>query len=228
MFAKRQSRMEKYVVDSETVQANKTSRPESPAASLPNEWKYTPNLFGRSYSLSPPVPVPPGGRNTASASSSPRPPATAPAGRHASWLHKGRKPLMPWEAASRHPLGLVDEAFAFQNLQQSLAANVRLAAQRKMLPEPPAEWKARVSHDAEPKTWRPSQSGSASRAPLPSFGSAPARRVDYRSLPRQWQPQRSVTQANPGPPVSSSESKRPTGEQTYKSVYTSNTWSWRR
>uniref|UniRef100_G3Q7G1 Synaptopodin 2 n=1 Tax=Gasterosteus aculeatus TaxID=69293 RepID=G3Q7G1_GASAC len=44
MFAKRQSRMEKFVVDSETVQANKTSRPESPAASLPNEWKYTPNV----------------------------------------------------------------------------------------------------------------------------------------------------------------------------------------
>ncbi|XP_040037417.2 uncharacterized protein synpo2a isoform X2 [Gasterosteus aculeatus] len=152
MFAKRQSRMEKFVVDSETVQANKTSRPESPAASLPNEWKYTPNLHGRSYSLSPPVTVP---------SSSPKPPATALAGRQASWPHKGRKPLMPWEAASRHPLGLVDEAFAFQNLQQSLATNVRMAAQRKMLPEPPAEWKARVSYDARPKTgsqtWRPSQ-----------------------------------------------------------------------
>ncbi|KAM3590206.1 uncharacterized protein V6R79_005825 [Siganus canaliculatus] len=44
MFAKRQSRMEKFVVDSETVQANKASRSTSPAASLPNEWKYTPNV----------------------------------------------------------------------------------------------------------------------------------------------------------------------------------------
>uniref|UniRef100_A0A8C2X2R0 Synaptopodin 2 n=1 Tax=Cyclopterus lumpus TaxID=8103 RepID=A0A8C2X2R0_CYCLU len=44
MFAKRQSRMEKFVVDSETVQANKTSRSTSPVASLPNEWKYTPNV----------------------------------------------------------------------------------------------------------------------------------------------------------------------------------------
>ncbi|KAM8900308.1 uncharacterized protein synpo2a isoform 2-T2 [Spinachia spinachia] len=222
MFAKRQSRMEKYVVDSETVQANKTGRPDSPAASLPNEWKYTPNLHGKSYSLSPPVTVPPVGRNTASPSSPHKPLATAPAGRHASWLHKGRKPLMPWEASSRHPLALVDEAFAFQSLQQSLAANLRLAAQRKMLPEPPAEWKARVSYDARPKTgsqtWGPSQSGSESRAPLPSFGSAPARHVAYRSLPRQWQLQRSVTQANQGAPVSSREPKRPTGEQT---------WSWR-
>lgn len=146
---------------------------------------------------------------------------------------------MPWEAASRHPLGLVDEAFAFQNLQQSLATNVRLAAQRKMLPEPPAEWKARVSYDGQQKTggqtWRQGQSWSESRAPLPSFGSltrnpvsAPARHGGYNSLPRQWQPQRSVTGANMAPPVSSSEFNRPFGKQTYKSVYTSNTWSWRR
>ncbi|XP_072232340.1 uncharacterized protein synpo2a isoform X1 [Leuresthes tenuis] len=44
MFAKRQSRMEKFVVDSETVEANKASRSTSPAASLPNEWKYTSNV----------------------------------------------------------------------------------------------------------------------------------------------------------------------------------------
>lgn len=44
MFVKRQSRMEKFVVDSETVEANKASRSASPAASLPNEWKYTPNV----------------------------------------------------------------------------------------------------------------------------------------------------------------------------------------
>lgn len=44
MFAKRRSRMDKYVVDSETVEANKASRSTSPAASLPNEWKYTPNV----------------------------------------------------------------------------------------------------------------------------------------------------------------------------------------
>lgn len=44
MFAKRQSRMEKFIVDSESVEANKASRSTSPAASLPNEWKYTPNV----------------------------------------------------------------------------------------------------------------------------------------------------------------------------------------
>uniref|UniRef100_A0A8C6V789 Synaptopodin 2 n=1 Tax=Neogobius melanostomus TaxID=47308 RepID=A0A8C6V789_9GOBI len=44
MFAKRQSRMEKYIVDSETVEANKASRSASPATSLPTEWKYSSNV----------------------------------------------------------------------------------------------------------------------------------------------------------------------------------------
>lgn len=152
-------------------------------------------------------------------------------------MEKSQKLLTPWEAASRHPMGLVDEAFAFQSLQQTLASNVRLAAQRKILPEPPAEWKARVSYQAPQKTgsqtW--SQSQSLSRASLPSFVS-PVRssisttvsHAGYRSLPRQWQPQKSVTEANLRPSVSSYESKSPFGKQTYKSVYTSNTWSWRR
>lgn len=42
LFAKRQSRMEKYVVDSTTVQANQ-ARPSSPSPSLPSSWKYSPN-----------------------------------------------------------------------------------------------------------------------------------------------------------------------------------------
>lgn len=156
-------------------------------------------------------------------------------------MEKSQKPLTPWEAASRHPMGLVDEAFAFQSLQQTLASNVCLAAQRKILPEPPAEWKARVSYQAPQKTgsqtWSQSQSQSRSlsRASLPSFVSpvrssifTPVSHAGYRSLPRQWQPQKSATEANPRPSVSSFESKSPFGKQTCKSVYTINTWSWRR
>uniref|UniRef100_A0A096MH15 Synaptopodin 2b n=1 Tax=Poecilia formosa TaxID=48698 RepID=A0A096MH15_POEFO len=43
LFAKRQSRMEKFVIDGETVQANKTRSP-SPTSSLPNSWRYSSNI----------------------------------------------------------------------------------------------------------------------------------------------------------------------------------------
>ncbi|XP_008284947.1 synaptopodin-2 [Stegastes partitus] len=43
LFAKRQSRMEKFVVDAETVQANKPRSP-SPTSSLPNSWRYSSNI----------------------------------------------------------------------------------------------------------------------------------------------------------------------------------------
>ncbi|KAJ8247748.1 hypothetical protein GJAV_G00249830 [Gymnothorax javanicus] len=42
LFAKRQARMEKFVVDSEAVQANK-AKPSSPTPSLPRSWKYSSN-----------------------------------------------------------------------------------------------------------------------------------------------------------------------------------------
>ncbi|XP_035515759.1 synaptopodin-2 [Morone saxatilis] len=43
LFAKRQSRMEKFVIDAETVQANKTRSP-SPTSSLPTYWRYSSNV----------------------------------------------------------------------------------------------------------------------------------------------------------------------------------------
>ncbi|XP_061816914.1 uncharacterized protein synpo2a [Nerophis lumbriciformis] len=191
MFAKRQSRMEKYVVDSETVQANKASRSTSPAASLPNEWKYTPNITGRSYSLSPPSRV---------FSTAYRHP-TQTSRQMSSWREKASKPLTPWEAASRHPLGLVDEAFTVQDLEQSLAANVHLAAQCRMVPEPSPQWKARVTYQAPQKPCGHSRGGVSSDG--------------YGSLPRQWQPRQ--WQPHRAPSV---------GQQTYKSVYGTK-YSWK-
>uniref|UniRef100_A0A8C8F852 Synaptopodin 2b n=1 Tax=Oncorhynchus tshawytscha TaxID=74940 RepID=A0A8C8F852_ONCTS len=43
IFAKRKTRMEKYVVDAETVQANKAKSP-SPTTSLPGAWRYSSNV----------------------------------------------------------------------------------------------------------------------------------------------------------------------------------------
>uniref|UniRef100_A0A8C8STB9 Synaptopodin 2 n=1 Tax=Pelusios castaneus TaxID=367368 RepID=A0A8C8STB9_9SAUR len=58
---------------------------------------------------------------------------------------KPGKRLTPWEAAAKSPLGLVDDAFGPQNIQESIVANVVSAACRKTLPEPPDDWKQRVS-----------------------------------------------------------------------------------
>lgn len=55
------------------------------------------------------------------------------------------KPLTPWEAASRSPLGSVDEAFVLQDQPSSVASSLLLAGQHRSLPEPPEEWKRRVS-----------------------------------------------------------------------------------
>uniref|UniRef100_A0A8C5IUL8 Synaptopodin-2 n=1 Tax=Junco hyemalis TaxID=40217 RepID=A0A8C5IUL8_JUNHY len=60
---------------------------------------------------------------------------------------KPGKRLTPWEAAARSPLGLVDEAFGPQSMQESVAANVVSAARRKTLPEPPDEWKLKVAYE---------------------------------------------------------------------------------
>ncbi|XP_034432593.1 synaptopodin-2 [Hippoglossus hippoglossus] len=269
LFARRQSRMEKFVVDAETVQANKRRSP-SPASSLPNFWRYSSNvrappplsynpllapfyppsaakqppptsskvktkekpkapqkhlnaldimkhqpyqldssLFkydavpeAKSPSPSPnPKPTPaskfeakkslklrsassPSTYNTSELAvqakaeaptkypgsgfgrsrslslprrlnSMPSPrllsPGTQgsflPAQRQMSFQESAYKPLSPWEAASKSPIGAVDEAFLFQSLPSSVASNVKAAGQRMSLPEPPDEWKRRVSLD---------------------------------------------------------------------------------
>ncbi|XP_047435372.1 synaptopodin-2 isoform X3 [Mugil cephalus] len=74
-------------------------------------------------------------------------PAFLPMQRQASFQERPCKPLSPWEVASRSPIALVDDAYAFQGLPSSAASNVRSAAQRRSLPEPPDEWRRRVSPD---------------------------------------------------------------------------------
>ncbi|XP_004549546.2 synaptopodin 2b isoform X2 [Maylandia zebra] len=102
--------------------------------------------FGRSRSLSLPQRL----------SSMPSPghlspvstPGVLPIQRQTSFQEKVHKPLTPWEAASRSPIGSVDEAFLF--LPSSAATNAKAAKHRGSLPEPPEEWKRRVSLDPAP------------------------------------------------------------------------------
>ncbi|XP_057711100.1 synaptopodin-2 isoform X2 [Corythoichthys intestinalis] len=163
--------------------------------------KSSAQVAGRSYSLSPP------GRAPSTGHQSPASSGRHPASRQTYCQEKAPKAITPWEAASRHPLGLVDEAFAFQELQQNLASSVRLAAQRK----PPPQWTAGGSRQKTGGhwSWGPGRGGVASSG----------QRVGYGSLPRQWQPHRSATQF--GPP---SQGRRPPmGLQ--KSFYSTN-YNW--
>ncbi|KAG9342531.1 hypothetical protein JZ751_016536 [Albula glossodonta] len=140
-------------------------------------------------------------------------PSYGPLERQTSWLERAHKPPSPWEAACRSPLGLVDDAFNYQTLQQSIASNVRLAAQRKSLPEPPAEWKARVSYEPQ-------------RAP-PAFTSSHTKSAPAQCGPpfRQYQPQRSVTEAGVAYAGPSYDYQRQVSQPGYRPMYNA---AWRR
>lgn len=116
-----------------------------------------------------------------------------------SWLEKGYKAPTPWEAACRSPFGLVDEAFSLRNLQQSIAYTVKSAAHRKALPEPPEEWKARVSYEPPPPLSEirtrlyPSP---AFMSPTKSTASAPAAPAPRPPPLGMRLPQRSATESS--------------------------------
>ncbi|RXM35193.1 hypothetical protein EOD39_4278 [Acipenser ruthenus] len=117
--------------------------------------------------------------------------------RQSSLLDKDYKPPTPWEAAARNPLGLVDEAFTFQNIQESIASNVISAAQRKTLPEPPAEWKERVSYVPPPKSGYSYLGQGTAPSPSKSAYSAPASTAQYGSpVKHSFNPQRSMTESD--------------------------------
>ncbi|KAM4595826.1 synaptopodin-2 [Fundulus diaphanus] len=111
-----------------------------------NSWSQQPSLspvFGRSRSLSLPQRPSPG---LLSPLRAPRAqPAFSSTQRQTSF---SRKPPTPWEAASKSPIGSVDEAFVFQSPLSSVASDVMAAAHQRSLPEPPEEWKRRVSLDS--------------------------------------------------------------------------------
>lgn len=69
-------------------------------------------------------------------------PAPGYIGKSAATPETPGKRLTPWEAATKSPLGFVDDAFLPQTIHESVSANVVSAARRKTLPEPPAAWKS--------------------------------------------------------------------------------------
>lgn len=79
--------------------------------------------------------------------------------RQTSVQEKPYKPLSPWEAASRSAIGSVDEAFVRQGRGSSFATNIVAAGNRRALPEPPEEWKRRVSLEPAPPLGRAALAG---------------------------------------------------------------------
>lgn len=142
-----------------------------------------------------------------------------PLERQGSWMEKGYKPPSPWEAASRNPLGLVDEAFTNQTIQETIASNVKSAAQRKSLPEPPAEWKARVSYEAASTGDIHPEVSQAFMSPTKSMP------THYGPPIRQYQPQRSVTETGTGYTGPSPNYSRPLSQPGCRPMYSA---GWRR
>ncbi|NXG09409.1 SYNP2 protein, partial [Sakesphorus luctuosus] len=109
---------------------------------------------------------------------------------------KPGKRLTPWEAAARSPLGLVDEAFGPQNMQESIAANVVWAARRKALPEPPEEWKQKVSYEPAGEGGRQVGAVSAQHSPLPAQGApGPQPQLPYCAQRSRTDPDSTATDA---------------------------------
>ncbi|XP_004426600.1 PREDICTED: synaptopodin-2 isoform X2 [Ceratotherium simum simum] len=106
LFAKRQSRMEKYVVDSDTVQAHAT-RAQSPTPSLPAGWKYSSNVRAP-----PPVaynPIHSPSYPPAAVKSQPSAPQASKTSKK-----KGKKPLNALDVMKHQPYQLNASLFTFQ------------------------------------------------------------------------------------------------------------------
>lgn len=106
LFAKRQSRMEKYVVDSDTVQAH-AARAQSPTPSLPASWKYSSNVRAP-----PPVaynPIHSPSYPLAALKSQPQAAQTSKTSKK-----KGKKPLNALDVMKHQPYQLNASLFTFQ------------------------------------------------------------------------------------------------------------------
>ncbi|XP_062964931.1 synaptopodin-2 [Cynocephalus volans] len=136
LFAKRQSRMEKYVVDSDTVQAH-AARAQSPTPSLPASWKYSSNVR---------APPPLAYNPIHSPSYPPAAVKSQPSAPQASRMSKkkGKKPLNALDVMKHQPYQLNASLFTFQppdakdGLLQKSSVKVNVApAMKQALPPRP-------------------------------------------------------------------------------------------
>uniref|UniRef100_A0A8C5LL00 Synaptopodin 2 n=1 Tax=Leptobrachium leishanense TaxID=445787 RepID=A0A8C5LL00_9ANUR len=130
LFAKRQSRMEKYVVDSATVQAH-AARPASPTASLPSSWKYSSNVRAPPPLAYNPIQsplYPPAATKSTSKSGSSMAKNTK---------KKPTKALTPLEVMKHQPYQLNTSLFTFQPPSEAAAATTATKQNFKPDSKPP-------------------------------------------------------------------------------------------
>uniref|UniRef100_A0A672YJX6 Synaptopodin 2b n=1 Tax=Sphaeramia orbicularis TaxID=375764 RepID=A0A672YJX6_9TELE len=125
-------------------------------------------------------------------------PLGLPMQRQTSFQEKAYKRLTPWEAASKSPVGSVDEAFVFQSLPSSVASSVKAAGHRRSLPEPPDEWKRRVSLDPAPVSKGHYHAAPAFQSPSMSRTFLPEKPAFYGPPFRPAQPLRPASRASFG------------------------------
>ncbi|KAM4834098.1 synaptopodin-2 [Thomomys bottae] len=176
LFAKRQSRMEKYVVDADTVQAH-AARAQSPTPSLPASWKYSSNVrapppmaYNPIHSPSYPLAA------IKSQSSVPQASKTS--------KKKGKKPLNALDVMKHQPYQLNAALFTFQPPDAKEGLPQRSPAKGSAAP---------ASKQALPP--RPGSLGSPTRAQASSVYSVPAYAVPPAGL---------ASPASPASPASAS------------------------
>ncbi|XP_048189528.1 LOW QUALITY PROTEIN: synaptopodin-2 [Perognathus longimembris pacificus] len=198
LFAKRQSRMEKYVVDSDTVQAH-AARAQSPTPSLPASWKYSSNVrapppvaYNPIHSPSYPL--------AAVKSQSPAPQASKVSKK------KGKKPLNTLDVMKHQPYQLSASLFTFQPPD----------AKESLPQRPPAKVSAApATRQALPP--RPVSVGSPVRAQASSGSvySVPAYAAPYTEPPASFPEAASPASASPVPPGLPASPKHEVASSSY-------------
>ncbi|XP_058250220.1 synaptopodin-2-like isoform X3 [Hemibagrus wyckioides] len=147
LFAKRQSRMEKYVVDSSTVQANK-ARSLSPSPSLPASWKYSPNCRAP-----PPLAYNPLQSPSYPLSAVKQPPSSSPSLKNKSKVtgkeKPAPKPLNVLDVMKHQPYQLNSSLFTYGPAAEKLAAEKEAA--EKLAAEKEAQAQAQAQSQAQPQ-----------------------------------------------------------------------------
>ncbi|XP_054573055.1 synaptopodin-2 isoform X2 [Eptesicus fuscus] len=161
LFAKRQSRMEKYVVDSDTVQAH-AARAQSPTPSLPAGWKYSSNVRAP-----PPVaynPIHSPSYPLAAVKSPPSAPQASKAGKK-----KGKKPLNALDVMKHQPYQLSASLFTFQPPDAKAGLPQRPPAKAGSGPAPKQALPPRAVNASSP-----TNAQAASVYSLPAYSPQPA------------------------------------------------------